>query len=208
MRIIKILVALSALVCVPAHGANVYVGVGLGAGMPLNADASIRDAKATLSNLGPTTHITYDKLAPAPTVLLGFDVTRYLAGEFQYAYLGNYQLKASLASGGVAKETEDVHAWSFSAVGKFWLGPKVHLLGKLGFADSVVDMGCSIPGTSCNSSTDSAVGMVFGAGLALVPARVLELRLDYTQFTGLGDKRREYTAGPFGLVEGLVIYHF
>lgn len=208
MRIIKILVGLLALLAPGAQAANLYVGAGLGAGMPMNADTSVRDARGVLSNLGVTTHITYDKVAVAPTVLIGFDATKYLAAEFQYTYLGNYNLKATTATGGIGEETDNVHAWSFSGVGKFWLGPKVKLLGKLGFADSIVDMSCSIPGSGCGSATDSGVGFVFGVGLALVPARELELRLDYTQYSGLGDKRRDYTAGPFGLVESLLIYHF
>lgn len=208
MRIMKILVGLLALLGTQAHGASLYVGAGLGAGMPLNADSNINDGRGVLANASTTTHVTYDKVAPAPTVLLGVDVTKYLGGELQYTYLGNYQLKGSLVGGGTVKETDNVHAWSFSAVGKYWVGSKFHLLGKLGFADSVVDMGCSIPGKRCDSATDSAVGFVFGVGLALVPARELELRLDYTQYANLGNKRRDYTAGPFGVVEGLAIYHF
>lgn len=208
MRIMKMLVGLLALLGTQAQGANLYVGAGLGASMALNADSSINDARGVLAKAGATTHINYDKVAPAPTVLLGIDVTKYLAGELQYTYLGNYQLNASLAGGGTAKETDNVHAWSFSAVGKYWVGSKFHLLGKLGFSESVVDMGCSIPGGRCGSGTDSAVGFVFGVGLALVPARELELRLDYTQYANIGNKRRDYAAGPFGMIEGLAIYHF
>ncbi|HKI81788.1 MAG TPA: outer membrane beta-barrel protein, partial [Pseudodesulfovibrio sp.] len=180
MRRIKILVGLLALLGTEAHAADMYVGAGLGAGMPMNADTSVRDARGALSNLGATTKITYDKVAVSPSILIGFDANRYFGAEFQYAYLGNYNLQATTTAGGVAEETDNVHAWSFSGVGKFWLGPKVNLLGKLGFADSLVDKSCSPPGNGCGSATDSAVGFVFGVGLALVPARELELRLDYT----------------------------
>ncbi len=207
MRTMKILLGLLALLGAPAHAANLYVGAGLGGGMPFSVDSNVRDGRALLANTAAT-HITYDKLAVAPAVLVGFDVNKYFGGEFQYAYLGNYQLKASMAGGGVAKETDNVHAWSFSAVGRYWLGPKFHLLGKLGFADTVVDMGCSIPGKSCNSGTDSGVGLVFGVGIGLVPAKELEIRVDYTHYSSVGNQNRDYTAGSFGLIETLAIYHF
>lgn len=207
MRRVSILAGLLAVLSTQAHGADIYAGAGLGGSISLSADGNVNDARSILATVGTAGRITYDKATVTPAVLLGVGLNRYIAAEIRYAYLGDYGLKTS-AGGGTAKESDDVHAFSLTAVGKYPLGPKVQVLAKVGFADTIVNMTCSIPGQGCASATDSSVGFVFGAGISLLPARVLELRFDYTQYNGVGNSGRNYTAGTFGALETLAIYHF
>ncbi len=194
-----------------AYAANIYMGGSGGSAFATDAKSNISDTRAVLAGLSPSSVVNYDNTSPALSFMAGVEVNPYLAAEFALSYLGSYKLSASGSSGIVSAnrdETDTVSAFSIAAIGKFPVYRKIKVMGKIGIAGTSIKESCTVSGALCQSATDSGASAVIGAGVSLRPVHALEIRVDYTLYTNVGNKNNDYTAGNFGLIATSVLYHF
>ena len=209
--IIKFSVCLLFLTNSSVYAASAYIGGSIGSAVALDAESNISDTQAVLAGLGASSVVNYDKTSPAGSFVVGVEANPYLAAEFALTYLGSYKLSASGSNGILSvngNETDKVSAISAAVIGKFPVYRKIKVIGKTGIADTSIRASCAISGAVCLTVTDSDVSAVIGAGVSLRPVHALEIRVDYTLYTNVGNKNNEYTAGNFGLIETSALYHF
>lgn len=194
-----------------AQAAGWYAGGGVGSAAALDADSNVSGARAGLAQLGTSSVTGHDAGSAAASIAGGYEFNRYLSAELAYAYLGRYKLSVFASSGSFTvsgTETDEVSALSLAAVGQFPVYPKFRLIGVFGLARTSDKNSCDLTSATCTTGGATGIHPMFGAGVAMLPVKRLEIRLDYTQYQDVGDVGNDYTAGNFGLVRTSLFYHF
>lgn len=210
-RLVKALLFPLLLTCGNAYAVGPYVGGGIGSAAAMDAGSNVSDLQAVLASFSASSSVSYDETSPALSLGGGIDINPYLAAEIGIVYLGTYKLSATATSGFatvLANETDRVNAVTMTVIGKLPVYHKIKLIGKLGLAATSIESSCSVSGGGCLTQTDSGVSPVFGAGISMRPVRALEIRVDYTVYSDVGDKVNDYTAGSFGMIETSAFYHY
>ncbi len=216
-RALLALLAVSAVgLSVPAQAAGWYLGLGAGTGYAADAANNVATSAAYLAGTGIVTVGTYDTNQPAFSLFGGIQFNPYIAMEAGYIDFGSYSLTGIATSGGgtvAFSETDQIDAVYLAAVGFAHLNRVVSLFGKLGLADSTVSESCTVSGTSCLSANDSALEPMAGIGVEFrfMPRRRrqhLAMRVEYDNFTNVGNSNNDYTAGNFHSVTVSGLFRF
>ena len=200
----KLIGVVAILSCQTALAGNLYIGAGFGSSKASDASNNIDSDISALASIGISSSASYDESARSFSLLGGYQVNKNVAIEAAYDYLGTYQFSGAASAGSAAAagtEEDKVDAFSLSAVLSVNLTPTFSLYGKAGVAATEDKLTCSITGSTCQSESDSNTGPAFGAGGSVFLGDNSALRLEYDQFSDVGDKNNEYTAGNFSLLK-------
>lgn len=208
--------ALVGTVSIPAHATGWYVGAGIGGGYASDADSNVFKTVSVLSAGGVPVLGGYDSGNPTYQLFGGLRFNSYFAAEVGYIDFGKYTLNgvATLGGGYVAvSESDRIDALYFAAVGSYPINRVVSIFGKLGLASSQDKESCFVSGAVCPSLSDSATEPMFALGVEFpfTPARWRThwaMRVEYDEYTNIGNSNNEYTAGNFSAITANAVYQF
>jgi len=205
----------------PAVAQPWYFGAGLGAARAADAESNVHRLEDRLcaASLGPgasgcVPSESHDTSNPAYSVFAGYAFSRYVAVELGYAGFGTYKLHASVATSGTAPtgpayyEQDDASAAYADAVLRYPVIARVALFARVGIGYMQNRKSCADTVSSCSPGTDDAWKPTYGLGVSVNVAPEADVRMAYTEFDGVGDNNRQYTAGKFRLLEIDGVYHF
>ena len=213
-------VALATLVAVPAHAAERGFYAGLDAGQyayDLDTNGVARQITDGLAGMGLTTsNPRSDTSEDGFTygVVIGYQLLPYLAIEAAYVDLGNaeYKYGATVSDGTTtadvrASATIDSAGPTLSALGILPFGKGWEVYGRIGgyYGSNDTKLRVTVDGTEQSASDDSSsTSFVWGGGIGYT-REWYTVRLDYQQFTDVGD---DGAAGDVGRIAVVAIRRF
>ncbi|HYW90984.1 MAG TPA: outer membrane beta-barrel protein [Gammaproteobacteria bacterium] len=205
----------------PAPAQGLYFGAGLGAARAADADSNVQRLEdrqcAVLLGSGATSCAwseSHDTTNPAYSVFAGYGFSRYLAVELGYAGFGTYKLHASVAAAGagatspVYYEQDNASAAYADAVLSYPVIERIAVFARAGIGYVQNRKSCTDSVSGCSPGTDNEWKPTYGVGVSVNVAPETDVRMAYTEFDGVGDNNRQYTAGKFRMLEIDGVYHF
>jgi len=189
---------------------GVYFGAGLGTTKADDAESNVNKIKERLAAAGATSEISYHIQANAASLAIGYHVNDNIDAEIGYDYLGTYDLVATIKVAGTKYgivERNMVSAVSLAGIFSANISDKISIHARAGLAATNNKSTCqSSFSSSCEGDSDSGAGALFGIGGAFKPSTRNAFRLDYIQFSDVGNKNNEYTAGAFSTIKIAYIF--
>ena len=210
----KILVTMAALfACQTGHAGSWYVGAGLGAAHANDASTNAALNNSTLSRYGISEITSYEDRSAAVSLLGGYRFNKHVAAEFNYNYLGYYDMYGVAAAGAVSPSGEEsnwAYALSLDAVLTAPIYHSFSLYGKFGpTLTTNEESTCTSNNWWCDYTSDTKNGLMYGAGVTFsFPRLIGAFRLEADRFTSVGDSHNEFTAGKFTLIQLQYVYSF
>lgn len=187
MKRLALIAAFIATATAPAIAGDVYI-VGSVGQSTIDSDKSATD-NALTSEGADNLASSLDKTDTAYKIQVGYQFNQYFAVEGGYVNLGKTDYSASFTGGG-ANANAKVSGLNIAALGILPISDSFSLFGKAGLIDAKVETTVSangLGGSANDSSTARKWKANWGAGATYSINKQLGIRVEYEQFSKLGD---------------------